>query len=79
MNRQTINGVPVEQYGMWCPHGKRIMVPDPADTSDYPLCVFAEPWPCADGCTPEGVAAEMADEADEYEAQRWAEYRDLTT
>lgn len=73
---KTINGVPADQYGLWCQHGKRLMVPDPADTSDYPRTVFADPWPCTDGCTPEKLAADMQAETDAYEAERWAEYYD---
>lgn len=50
--RTMINGVPAEQYGLWCEHGKHLLVADPADTSDYPGCVPADPWPCpAAECT----------------------------
>lgn len=72
-----INGVPADQYGTWCPHGKRIMSADPTDTSDYPVCIFVEPWPCTDGCTPETVAAAMDAESAAYDAERWAEYYDM--
>jgi hypothetical protein len=72
----TINGVPADQYGLWCQHGQRLLVPDPADTSDYPRCIPAVPWPCNEGCTPEGLAADMEEEAAEYERDRWNEYYD---
>jgi hypothetical protein len=74
--RATINGVPADRYGTWCPHGQRIEVPDPDDTGDYPRTVFAEPWPCTGGCTPQTVTTAMEEEAAAYEADRWAEYRD---
>lgn len=70
-----INGVPREQYGLWCRHGHRLMVPDPTDTSDYPRTIPAEPWPCADGCTQEWLAAEFEAEQGAYEQERWDEYR----
>lgn len=71
-----INGVPADEYGMWCRHGERIMVADPASRSEYPPLVFAEPWPCDEAaCTREQVERENAELAAEYEADRWAEYR----
>jgi hypothetical protein len=73
----TINGVPADQYGSWCPHGKRIMVADPADQSDYPVLVFVEPWPCDQGCTRFEIERQIEEEADAYEAERWAEYWDM--
>lgn len=72
----TINGVPRERYGLWCQHGKRLMVPNPANPGDFPGTVLADPWPCADGCTPDGLTAEMDAEAAAYEAERWDEYYD---
>lgn len=75
--RDTINGVPADQYGSWCPHGKRIMVPDPADESDYPPLMFADPWPCAEGCTREEIERQIEAEADRDERERWAEYYDM--
>jgi hypothetical protein len=72
-----INGVPVDQYGSWCPHGKRIMVADPSDLSDYPVLVFAEPWPCDRGCTRAECERQLEEEAAEYEADRWREYWDM--
>lgn len=59
-----INGVDRERYGVWCAHGKHIMVVDSADTSDYPGCVPAEPWPCG-ACT-------LADLIRDQEAEYWA-------
>ena len=73
----TINGVPADQYGSWCPHGKRIMVPDPADQSDYPALVFTEPWPCDQGCTRAEIERQVEEEAAEYEADQWREYWDM--
>ncbi len=70
----TINGVPRDQYGLWCQHGQRLMVPDPADLTPYPVTVLADPWPC-DVCTPERLAADMQAEADAWEQERWDEYR----
>jgi len=78
MSEQAINGVPADQYGMWCQHGKRIMVKDPADASDCPRLIFADPWPClTPGCTRERVEAELEEEALEYEQERWQEYWDI--
>jgi hypothetical protein len=65
-----------DQRGQWCNHGKLLMVPDPADQREYPDYVVADPWPCADGCTPEKLAADMAAEAAAYEQERWDEYYD---
>lgn len=73
----TINGVPADHYGSWCKHGKRIMVPDPVDQSDYPVLVFADPWPCDQGCTRVEIERQIEEEAAEYEAERWAEYWDM--
>lgn len=74
--RTTINGVPVDQYGVWCRHGKRILAPGPADMSDYPACAPVEPWPCDEGCTLVQYEADVEAEAAAYEAERWAEYYD---
>jgi hypothetical protein len=71
---QFINGVPADQYGMWCQHGYRVMVADPNDTTDYPGLVFTDPWPCPK-CTPQQIEAETEEEAAQYEAERWAEAR----
>lgn len=74
---QLINGVPAEQYGVWCRHGKRILAPDPADTSDYPRCIPADPWPCSEAsCSLAQYEADMEEEAAQYEAERWQEYYD---
>jgi hypothetical protein len=73
-----INGVPADEWGNWCAHGKRVMVPDPKhDPGDpYPAAVVANPWPCdAPGCTPERLAAELIAEAHEAETQAMQEYR----
>jgi hypothetical protein len=53
-----INGIPVDRWGMWCPHGHRVLVPDPrCDTNDrYPAAIVADPWPC-EKCTPEDLYA----------------------
>lgn len=70
-----INGVPRDQYGMHCQHGHHIMVANPDVPGDYPGTVMADPWPCTDGCTPEGVAADIEAEGVAYEQERWDEYR----
>lgn len=72
-----INGVPRDQYGMWCPHGKHVLVADPEDTSDHPATIPADPWPCG-SCTLSRLEAELKAEAEEYEQDRWDEYRALT-
>lgn len=73
---ESINGVPADQYGLWCQHGKRLLIPDPADTSDHPACIPADPWPCDDkGCTLAKLEAEFEAEAAAYEQERWDEYR----
>lgn len=76
----TINGVPADQWGTWCRHGKHVVLADPNREPDdqYPTGVIAEPWPCdAPGCTAEQFAADMQTEADAYEAERWAEVRSM--
>ena len=75
-----VNGIPRDLYGLWCRHGKRLMVPDPTDLSDYPLTLAADPWPCSEpDCTPERLEAEMEAEAEAWERDRWAEYWNMTT
>ena len=75
--RTTINGVRADQYGTWCRHGHRIMVPDPTDASDYPSRIPADPWPCAeDGCTLAAYEAAVLDETERYEDERRQEYYD---
>lgn len=72
---ELVNGVPADRYGVWCQHGKHLMVRDPADTSDYPRCIPAEPWPCDEpSCSLDQLAADH--EADEaaYYAERLAEH-----
>lgn len=73
MTERLINGVPASRYGVWCAHGKHIMIADLADVSEYPATVMADPWPCGD-CTPEQFEAEMAEEAEAFERERWEEY-----
>jgi hypothetical protein len=75
---EHINGVARDRYGVWCEHDLRVMVPNPADTSPYPGCVPADPWPCT-ACTPEDLEREDREIAAMYEAERWAEYREMTT
>ncbi len=65
-----INSVPRDQYGTWCQHGKHIFVVDDTDPSPYPGTVAADPWPCS-VCTPEGVAAEMSEEAEQERQSVW--------
>lgn len=63
--------------GVYCQHGKRIMVPESEE--EYSGFKFAEPWPCGEeSCTPEIVQEEMQREAEEYEAEQWEEYYRLT-
>ncbi len=71
-----INGVRRSEYGVHCQHGKHIMIADPDDRSDYPECIWADPWPCnAEGCTKEAyVSRAEADEA-AWVADRLAAWR----
>lgn len=52
-----------EGWGVWCPHGAHIVVPDPGltDEDGYPVGRIAEPWPC-DRCTRDGYEAAMEQE-----------------
>lgn len=69
-----INGVPREEYGTWCQHGKRLLVPDPTDTSEHPRCIPADPWPCSvPGCTLERLQEELRAEAQEGDGSLWSE------
>ncbi len=71
----TINGVPSDRWGTWCPHGIRIVEPDP-DSPDihYPNGRVVDPWPCADGCTREAFEAEQQAEYAAYHEGLMAEY-----
>lgn len=69
-----INGVDRDQYGVWCAHGKHILTADPADTSDHPNCVPADPWPC-DQCSYADYQREMQQVAAEWEADLWAGFQ----
>lgn len=71
--RGLINGVPRDQYGTWCAHGKHVLIADPDDTSDYPNTVPADPWPCGN-CTLSQLEVELKAEAEEYEQDRLDEY-----
>lgn len=71
---KTVNNVPVDHYGVWCPHGKHIMVADPAATDDRPAMVPANPWPCSE-CSYEEFQAEMTTEAHEAEQGIWDEWK----
>lgn len=71
---ELINGVSRDQYGLWCQHGRRLMVPDSADLTPYPATVLADPWPCS-VCTPDRLAADMQAEAAAWDQERWDEYR----
>lgn len=71
--RTHINGVPVEEFGLWCPHGKHVMVVDPNDNREFPDCVMADPWPC-NKCTPDQVQAELNAEVAEYDREQWNQY-----
>lgn len=75
MTDRLINGVPADRYGVWCRHDKHILVADPADTSGYPACIPADPWPC-DECTFEEFSAAMEAEALEAEEALWREWHD---
>ncbi|GLY54824.1 hypothetical protein [Lentzea sp. NBRC 102530] len=74
---RRINGVVAELYGTWCQHGHHLTVVDPADTSDHPRTIPADPWPCTEGCTVESLEAELEAERIAYEEEREAEYRNL--
>lgn len=63
--RKHINGVPRENYGVWCHHGEHIMVVDPTDRADYPRTVPSKPWPCSQ-CTFEEFVSDMDKEVDTY-------------
>lgn len=65
-----------ERRGLYCPHGHRLMVPDPDSTEAYPPMVYVTgEWPCPEPtCTKAEIEAEFVREAQEYEAARWAEY-----
>jgi hypothetical protein len=69
--------------GLYCLHGKRLMVSDLAgEYESYPPLVFVDDdeWPCPEStCTRAAVEEEFDREAAEYEAARWLEYRNLTT
>jgi len=72
-----VSGWVDQPRGVYCRHGKRIMVPE----SDEPYSGFVpnEPWPCDEPeCTREKFEQEMQEEQDEYEAERWREYYRLT-
>ncbi len=74
----TINGVPADQWGTWCPHNIRIVEPDPnALYDDYQFGRIVDLWPCDQGCTREQFERDLAEGAKAYEADRWAEYRHL--
>lgn len=73
IKRTHINGIPIDQWGMWCAHGKHVMVADPNDGREFPDSIMADPWPCNE-CTPEQLAAAMREEEDEYNRERWDEY-----
>ncbi len=76
-----INGVPADEWGTWCAHGKRIVEPDltvPELAPGYPKGRIVTPWPCsAGGCTQEAFEREMEEIDRECEMERWAEYRAL--
>jgi hypothetical protein len=74
MTTDLINGIPRDQYGMFCAHGRHIMVANPDGPDGFPGLVFADPWPCLDGCTPERVIAKIEDEEEAYEKARLDEY-----
>lgn len=63
---EPINGVSRDQYGVWCQHGKHVMVADPYDQTDWPGVVPADPWPC-DQCTYEEYRSGMDAAARAYE------------
>jgi len=69
-----INGVDRERYGVWCAHGRHIMVVDPADVSAYPGCLPADPWPC-DKCSFADYKREMEQATAEWDAERWADFQ----
>lgn len=71
---ELINGVPRETWGTWCQHGAHVLVADPADDSDYPVAVLADPWPCGT-CTPEGLVANLRQEEADFYAERLDEWR----
>lgn len=73
-----INGVNRDQYGVWCEHDLRVMIPDPGDTRPVPACIPAEPWPC-DPCTLADLQREEAEIAALREEAESTEHREMTT
>jgi hypothetical protein len=53
-------GVPTdEEWGVYCPHGRKIVEALPSPTGDRTGAVV-DPWPCARvGCTPEAFEQEL--------------------
>lgn len=62
IDRSTEGKFP-DGWGIWCAHGKHLIVPDPASEDlRYPDGIPAEPWPCAEpGCS----LADLEREAEE--------------
>ncbi|MYW46373.1 hypothetical protein [Streptomyces sp. SID161] len=65
---QRVQRTEHDAWGVYCPHGKKIVERDP-DHTDPEGCEvgrLVEPWPCTvDGCTVEAFeAAEQADQAE---------------
>lgn len=62
-----------EDWGTYCPHGKRIVEKDPDQADDpYQGGRIVQPWPCdEDGCTLEAFEArEKAREDEHWESLR---------
>jgi hypothetical protein len=58
-----------EAWGVYCPHGQRIVERDPqqADPEGQPVGRLVNPWPCAvDGCTLEAFEQREQEREDEY-------------
>ena len=58
-----------EGWGIYCPHGTRIVERDPdlTDPDSYPVGRLVTPWPChAEGCTPEAFERAQQDDEIEY-------------
>ncbi|NUS25075.1 MAG: DUF4326 domain-containing protein [Streptomyces sp.] len=57
------------EWGVYCPHGQRIVERDPdhTDPEGHPVGRLVDPWPCAvDGCTLEAFEADQQADVDEY-------------
>jgi len=69
----ALNGVPRDQFGVWCRHGKHIVVADPDNDDPYQEGIPADPWPCGQGCTWETYLADREYELALHEQDQMTE------